>query len=136
MRSLPLLSLALQLSLPGTFTGARASPSGSTAHSGPRLDDRDLLNGNEFDYVVVGGGTAGATIATRLAEDSFKVALVEAGGHYELQSLAAIPAAAFFPIGTDPNTNWPIDWHFVTEDQRGANNRQLHYARGKCLGGT
>ncbi|KAJ5155258.1 hypothetical protein N7492_008061 [Penicillium capsulatum] len=89
-----------------------------------------------FDYVVVGGGTGGSVIATRLAQQSFKVALVEAGGNYESQSLAAIPAADVLPCGSDPKTQSAVDWGFVTEGQPGANGRAIHYARGKCLGGS
>ncbi|KAJ5150889.1 uncharacterized protein N7482_010141 [Penicillium canariense] len=89
-----------------------------------------------FDYVVVGGGTGGSVVATRLAQHSFKVALVEAGGLYELESLAAVPAADVIPVGSDPNTQSAIDWGFVTKGQPGANGRAIHYARGKCLGGS
>ncbi|KAJ5576130.1 hypothetical protein N7535_003056 [Penicillium sp. DV-2018c] len=89
-----------------------------------------------FDYVVVGGGTAGSAIATRLAQNNFTVALIEAGGYYEVQSLAEIPAAAVVPVGSDPTTSLPVDWGFVTRDQPGANGRAMHYARGKCLGGS
>lgn len=89
-----------------------------------------------FDYVVVGGGTGGNAIATRLAQNSFKVALVEAGGHYEVQSLAAVPAADVLPVGSNPDTSSAVDWGFVTKDQPGANGRSIHYARGKCLGGS
>ncbi|OOQ83374.1 versicolorin B synthase [Penicillium brasilianum] len=89
-----------------------------------------------FDYVVVGGGTSGSVIATRLAQHSFKVALVEAGGLYEFESLAAVPAADVLPAGSDPNTQSVVDWGFVTRGQPGANGRAIHYARGKCLGGS
>lgn len=89
-----------------------------------------------FDYVVVGGGTAGSVVATRLAQESFRVALVEAGGYYEVGSLAAVPAADVIPAGADVNTNSSIDWGFVAYGQPGANGRDIHYARGKCLGGS
>lgn len=89
-----------------------------------------------YDYVVVGGGTAGATIATRLSEQSFSVALIEAGAQYESESLAAIPIADVLPVGSDPTTKASIDWGFVTKGQPGANYRDIHFARGKCLGGT
>lgn len=89
-----------------------------------------------FDYVVVGGGTGGSVIATRLAQQSFKVALVEAGGYYEWESLAAVPAADVLPVGSDPTTQSAVDWGFVTSGQPGANGRSIHYARGKCLGGS
>ncbi|KGO65316.1 Glucose-methanol-choline oxidoreductase [Penicillium italicum] len=89
-----------------------------------------------FDYVVVGGGTAGSVIATRLAQNDFKVALIEAGGHYELESVAEFPASDALSIGSDPTLRSPEDWGFVTRDQPGANRRAIHFARGKCLGGS
>lgn len=92
-----------------------------------------------FDYVVVGGGTAGAALAVRLAEASHSVALIEAGTHYELTwPLAAIPATDVLPVGSDPDpeVRVPADWGFVTTPQRGANGREVHFARGKCLGGS
>ncbi|CAI7626971.1 unnamed protein product [Penicillium glandicola] len=89
-----------------------------------------------FDYVVVGGGTAGNVIATRLAQNDFDVALIEAGDHYELQSVAEFPAAVVLPTGSDPTTSSFVDWGFVTRDQPGANRRAIHFARGKCLGGS
>ncbi|PGH16566.1 hypothetical protein AJ79_01672 [Helicocarpus griseus UAMH5409] len=93
----------------------------------------------DFDYVVVGGGTAGVTIASRLAENKDnRVALVEAGTYYELTwPLGAIPATAFIPVGSDPKGLYPpAEWNFVTEPQPGANDRQIHFTRGKCLGGS
>lgn len=90
-----------------------------------------------FDYVVVGGGTAGVTVAARLAERNFKVALVEAGNSYELRSpTAAIPGAASLGVGSSPRSTTAIDWHFVARDVPGANHRDIHYPRGKCLGGS
>ncbi|KAJ5836422.1 Glucose-methanol-choline oxidoreductase [Penicillium robsamsonii] len=101
------------------------------------LKRRAIPLANEtFDYVVVGGGTAGSVIATRLAENHFDVALIEAGGHYELESLAEFPPADVLPTGSDPASSSPDDWGFVTRDQPGVNRRAIHFARGKCLGGS
>lgn len=105
-------------------------------NSDSQLESRDLFGNDEFDYVVVGGGTAGNVIATRLAQQSFSVALVEAGDLYELESFQAIPGADILPVGSDPDSKSSVDWGFVTENQPGANGRPIHYARGKCLGGS
>jgi choline dehydrogenase len=79
---------------------------------------------------VVGGGTAGNAIS---------VAIIEAGIFYEIGKpvLGSTPAGAFFGIGSSFIDAVPtVDWQFQTEPQAGANNRRLHYARGKCLGGS
>lgn len=89
-----------------------------------------------FDYVVVGGGTAGITVASRLAEKNFRVALIEAGDYYELDSLTSIPGADSLKVGASPNVRSVIDWGFVARNVPGANYRDIHYARGKCLGGS
>lgn len=74
-----------------------------------------------YDYVIVGGGTAGLTIAARLAEDaSITVAVIEAGGFYEVDdpNISVIPGEVSFFTGTSPeDTNPKIDWGFVTEPQ-------------------
>jgi choline dehydrogenase len=89
-----------------------------------------------FDYVVVGGGTSGFTVAARLAEADFTVAMVEAGDFYEVVwPLSKVPGAAVIGIGGSPTSTTPIDWNFITEPVPGANNRSLHYARHKTFGG-
>lgn len=74
-----------------------------------------------YDYVIVGGGTAGLTIAARLAEDaSITVAVIEAGGFYELDNpnISVIPGEVSYFSGTSPeDTNPKIDWGFITEPQ-------------------
>ncbi|KAH7309177.1 hypothetical protein B0I35DRAFT_398576 [Stachybotrys elegans] len=92
-----------------------------------------------FDYVIVGGGTAGNAIGVRLAEAGFSVAIIEAGLFYELGKpvLGTTPAGAFFGVGISPLDSFPtVDWGFITEPQAGANNRKFHLAQGKCIGGT
>lgn len=74
-----------------------------------------------FDYVVVGGGTAGLTVATRLAEDpTVSVAVVEAGGFYEIDNgnLSVVPGSASAFTGSDPKNFQPlVDWGFSTIPQ-------------------
>ncbi|KAJ5674268.1 choline dehydrogenase [Penicillium macrosclerotiorum] len=92
-----------------------------------------------YDYVIVGGGTAGSTLGSRLSESGFKVAIIEKGVFHEISEpiLSTTPGAYEAVIGTNPqNTNHAVDWGIVTTPQSGANNRQLHYAQGRCLGGS
>lgn len=99
-----------------------------------------LSSTTSYDYVIVGGGTAGLTLAARLTEDhTTTVAVIEAGTYYQISNplLSAVPAGDVFWTGSSPlDFNPGVDWGFVTTPQIGANNRQLHYARGKCLGGS
>ncbi|KAJ8068724.1 hypothetical protein OCU04_002423 [Sclerotinia nivalis] len=92
-----------------------------------------------YDYVVVGGGNAGLTIAMRLAEaDAGTVAVVEAGTFYEISNgnISQVPATDGVFAGKGANDWQPqIDWGYQTTPQSGAFNTSLHYARGKTLGG-
>lgn len=91
---------------------------------------------------VVGGGTAGLTIAARLAETA-SVAVVEAGGYYQIDygNVSVVPLNGVIAADIlDPSINFPrrpyIDWELVTQPIVNANNRVLHYAQGKTLGGS
>ncbi|RAH68282.1 GMC family oxidoreductase [Aspergillus aculeatinus CBS 121060] len=89
-----------------------------------------------FDYVVVGAGTSGFTLAARLAEQKLSVALVEAGDFYEaVWPVAKIPGAVIVGLGSSPTATTPIDWNFITAPVPGANYRQVHYGRHKTFGG-
>ena len=74
-----------------------------------------------YDYIVVGGGTAGLTIARRLAADStVTVAVIEAGGFYETDNgnYTQIPANAVYFIEGAPKVRNPlIDWYQFTKPQ-------------------
>ncbi|KIM79504.1 GMC oxidoreductase [Piloderma croceum F 1598] len=91
-----------------------------------------------YDYIVIGAGTAGATIAARIVEDpSVTVAVLEASdSSAENNPLAFIPGADTISIGSSPLDTVSYDWNFVTIPQTGAANRKMHYARGKGIGGT
>lgn len=83
-----------------------------------------------FDYIVVGGGTAGALLANRLSTDcQNSVLLVEAGSRDKYHWIH-IPVGYLYCIN-NPKT----DWCFRTEPDPGLNGRSLIYPRGKTLGG-
>ena len=83
-----------------------------------------------FDYVIVGAGTAGCLLASRLAADpEVRVLLIEAGGR-DNWIWIHIPVGYIYCIG-NPRT----DWCYRTEPCDGLNGRSILYARGKVLGG-
>ncbi|MDI5933662.1 GMC family oxidoreductase [Halomonas kalidii] len=84
----------------------------------------------EFDYIVVGAGTAGCLLANRLSADpANRVLLIEAGGR-DNYHWVHIPVGYLYCID-NPRT----DWCFRTEPDAGLNGRSLIYPRGKTLGG-
>jgi choline dehydrogenase-like flavoprotein len=84
----------------------------------------------DFDYIVVGAGTAGCIMANRLSADPTKRVLVlEAGGN-DNWIWFHIPVGYLFAIG-----NPRSDWMFKTESEPGLNGRALAYPRGKVIGG-
>ena len=86
---------------------------------------------SEFDYVIAGAGSAGCTLAARLAEDpSVKVCLVEAGGNGR-NLFVRMPAGNGFIFG-----NPRLDWGFESVPQAGLNGRRIYFPRGKALGGS
>jgi choline dehydrogenase len=84
----------------------------------------------EFDYIVVGAGTAGCIVANRLSADRGKrVLILEAGGS-DNWIWFHIPVGYLFAIG-----NPRSDWMFRTDPEAGLNGRSLAYPRGKVIGG-
>ena len=86
-----------------------------------------------FDYIIVGGGSAGSALANRLSADpTTRVLVLEAGrSDYAWDPFIHMPAALTFPIGSRF-----YDWRYSSEPEPFLNGRQIYHARGKVLGGS
>ena len=88
------------------------------------------MSDTTFDYIIIGGGTAGCLLANRLSADATqRVLLIEAGRKDDYHWIH-IPVGYLYCIG-NPRT----DWLYNTEPDAGLNGRTLRYPRGKTLGG-
>jgi choline dehydrogenase len=85
----------------------------------------------DFDYIVVGAGSAGCVLANRLSADPGTRVLVLEGGGRDNWIWFHIPVGYLFAIG-----NPRSDWMFETEKEPGLNGRSLKYPRGKVIGGS
>ena len=87
--------------------------------------------GNQTDYIIIGGGSAGCVLAARLSADpSCHVVLLEAGGE-DYNPLIHIPAG-YIKTMVNPEMNWM----FETEPEEGTGKRRIAIPRGKVLGGS
>tara|TARA_B100000686_G_scaffold225551_1_gene232732 strand:+ start:1 stop:1605 length:1605 start_codon:yes stop_codon:yes gene_type:complete len=85
----------------------------------------------EFDYIIIGAGSAGCVLANRLSSiESNKILLLEAGGK-DSYPWIHIPVG-YYKTLHNPKT----DWCFKTEPDETINNRSINYPRGKTLGGS
>lgn len=114
-----LFSKAKILSNPKQFASQLASP------------EQDISASKAYDYVLVGGGTAGCVLAARLSEDpDVSVLLLEAGGGYKGNIFSAIP------LGWPKLFRTSSDWSYDTTPQSSAGDRPWYWPRGKMLGGS
>ncbi|MFY0642524.1 MAG: choline dehydrogenase [Bermanella sp.] len=86
---------------------------------------------NEYDYIIVGAGSAGCVLANRLSEDpSNEVLLIETGGS-DRSIFIQMPTALSIPMSTKKYA-----WQFHTDPEPYLDNREMHCPRGKVLGGS
>ncbi|KAF8917627.1 GMC oxidoreductase [Mucidula mucida] len=99
------------------------------------LSSRSLATiSDSYDFIIVGGGTAGLVLAARLSEDSNTTVLVLEGGHSgdDVVGTIDIPDNTYY----DSLTGTEYDYAYVTASQSNMNGRGLSWPRGKVLGGS
>ncbi|ROT41098.1 alcohol oxidase [Sodiomyces alkalinus F11] len=148
MRSLPLFQISITAAVAAAAC-AKAQP--PTVGAFVDADGITRIYGNSFgrpgyhatyDYIIVGGGNAGNTIAARLAEDpaNYTVAVIEAGSFYEILdgNRTQVPGYNYintitFPLGDEtPLTSWGL----TTEPQAAIGGRTAEYGQGQTFGGS
>jgi choline dehydrogenase len=92
-----------------------------------------MLMAQQYDYVIVGGGSAGSALANRLSADAGnRVLVLEAGrSDWKVDPFIHMPAALTYPIGSRF-----YDWKYESQPEPWMGGRKVYHARGKVLGGS
>ncbi len=85
----------------------------------------------EFDYVIVGAGSAGCVLADRLTADGARSVLALEAGGSDRSMFVQMPSALSIPMGMEK-----YDWRYYSEPEPGLGGRRLHTPRGRVLGGS
>jgi len=86
---------------------------------------------NEFDYIIVGAGSAGSVLANRLTEDGDATVLVLEAGPADHSIFIHMPSAFAYPLANDK-----YNWYYHSEPEPFMNNRAVYCPRGRVLGGS
>jgi choline dehydrogenase len=86
---------------------------------------------DEFDYIIIGSGSAGGVMASRLTEDGRNTVLVIERGGSDASIFIQMPTALSIPMNTTK-----YNWHYATQPEPGLGGRVMHVPRGRVLGGS
>ncbi len=89
------------------------------------------MDGDTFDYVIVGSGSAGSVLANRLSDSGKHTVLVLEYGGTDAGPLIQMPSALSIPLNTKT-----YNWGYLSEPEPGLNNRRITAPRGKVIGGS
>jgi len=99
--------------------------------SSPDAITAEAFAATAFDFLIIGGGTAGLAVAARLSENpTLVVGVLEAGPSALGDELVDAPGRAGAPLGS------ALDWQFKTTSQPGMGGRVVPWARGRVVGGS
>ena len=94
------------------------------------------LRTRSADYVVVGAGTAGCSVARRLSDSGASVLLIEAGRHLSAADDAAMHSMVHDPMQYGDGLHTDVDWQYYSTKQPELSDRKVYLPRGRAVGGT